>query len=309
MTRALERLVARLLVIVAVGFIGIPIIAIFLRVSLASMLDGLTSEAAREALALSFKTTLISLGVILVVGTPVAYVLVTRPIRGRDAITTLLELPLVMPPAVAGIALLSAFGARGAIGGPLGLESALHDGCRDPGADLRRQPVLPPSGTGCVRGDRGRDARGRARVWRVANADTRPDRRTARRRGTSDGCRPAWARALGEFGATLIFAGSFQGVTQTAPLAIYGELDNDIPAALGLSAVLCPDLVRGLDQCQDWRETMDTALVARVRVALRDFTLDAEVAVGPAETLAIAGLSGAGKTTLVRALAGTRATG
>jgi molybdate transport system permease protein len=237
-TRALERLVARLLVIVAVGFIGIPIIAIFLRVSLASMLDGLTSEAAREALALSFKTTLISLGVILIVGTPVAYVLVTRPIRGRDAITTLLELPLVMPPAVAGIALLSAFGARGAIGGPLGLELPFTTAAVILAQIFVASPFYLRQAQAAFEAIAGE-------TLEAARACGASPTRTLVRiaaplaaGGLLTGAVLAWARALGEFGATLIFAGSFQGVTQTAPLAIYGELDNDIPAALGLSAVL-----------------------------------------------------------------------
>ena len=238
MSRLLERLVAPLLMIAALGFIGIPIVAIFLRVSPSALLDGLTSEAARDALALSFKTTLISLVVIILVGTPVAYVLVTHPIRGRDAITTLLELPLVMPPAVAGIALLSAFGARGAIGGPLGLELPFTTTAvilaqifvASPFYLRQAQAAFEGLGGQTLEAARACGASPTRTLVRIAAPVSSPP--------AASGAVLAWARALGEFGATLIFAGSFQGVTQTAPLAIYGELDNDIPAALALSAVL-----------------------------------------------------------------------
>ena len=238
MTRALERVVGPLLVLAAVAFIGIPIVAIFLRVSLPSLLDGLTSEAARQALALSLKTTLVSLAVIVVVGTPVAYLLVTRRIPGRDAITTLLELPLVMPPAVAGIALLSAFGARGAIGGPLGLQLPFTTTA----VVLAQIFVASPF---YLRQAQAAFEAIAAETFEAARACGASPTRTLLRiaaplalGGLVTGAVLAWARALGEFGATLIFAGSFPGVTQTAPLAIYGELDNDIPAALALSAVL-----------------------------------------------------------------------
>ena len=122
MTRLGERAAAVGLVTAAAGFIGLPIVAVFLRVAPSSLLDGLRSPVAQDAFVLSFKTTLVSLVIIVVVGTPVAYILTLPTVRARGALTTLLELPLVMPPAVAGIALLSAFGARGAVGGPLGLE-------------------------------------------------------------------------------------------------------------------------------------------------------------------------------------------
>ena len=238
MSRALERIAAPLLIAAAVGFIGIPILAIFLRVSPSALLDGLTSEVARDALALSFKTTAIALVVIVVVATPVAYVLTTRPIRGRDAITTLLELPLVMPPAVAGIALLSAFGARGAIGGPLGLHLPFTTTAVVLAQIFVASPFYLRQAQAAFEAIAGE-------TYEAARACGASPTRTLIRiaaplalGGLLTGAVLAWARALGEFGATLIFAGSFQGVTQTAPLAIYGELDNDIPAALALSAVL-----------------------------------------------------------------------
>jgi len=237
-SRLLERLVAPLLMIAAIGFIGIPIVAIFLRVSPSALLDGLTSEAARDALALSFKTTLISLVVIILVGTPVAYVLVTHPIRGRDAITTLLELPLVMPPAVAGIALLSAFGARGAIGGPLGLELPFTTTAVILAQIFVASPFYLRQAQAAFEAIAGE-------TYEAARACGASPTRTLMRiaaplalGGLLTGAVLAWARALGEFGATITFAGNLAGRTQTLPLAVYQTRQTDPGAAILISLLL-----------------------------------------------------------------------
>ena len=101
----------------ALVFLTLPIAAIFLEAGPGELLDSLGSEQALDALRLSLITTSISLGLILLVGTPAAYLLATRSFRGRQAATTLVELPLVVPPAVAGIGLLAAFGPEGILGG------------------------------------------------------------------------------------------------------------------------------------------------------------------------------------------------
>ncbi len=188
---------------------------------------------------LSLKTTLVSLVIIVVVGTPVAYVLTLRErCAAKDALTTLLELPLVMPPAVAGIALLSAFGARGTVGGPLGLEIPFTTTAVVIAQIFVASPFY-------LRQAQSAFAALHAATLEAARASGASATRTLLRiavplaaGGLVTGAVLAWARALGEFGATLIFAGSFRGVTETAPLAIYGELDSDINAALALSAVL-----------------------------------------------------------------------
>ena len=238
MTRRGERAAAVGLVAAAAGFIGLPIVAVFLRVAPSSLLDGLRSPVAQDALLLSLKTTLVSLVIIVVVGTPVAYVLTFARVRGKDALTTLLELPLVMPPAVAGIALLSAFGARGTLGGPLGLEIPFTTTAVVVAQIFVASPFY-------LRQAQSAFAALHAATLDAARASGASATRTMLRiavplaaGGLVSGAVLAWARAVGEFGATLIFAGSFRGVTETAPLAIYGELDSDINAALALSAVL-----------------------------------------------------------------------
>ena len=94
----------------AVAFLALPVVAIFLRVPPGDLLDALGSQVARDALRVTLVTTLVAQGLILVVGTPAAYLLATRHFRGRPFVIPLVELPLVLPPAVAGIGLLAAFG-------------------------------------------------------------------------------------------------------------------------------------------------------------------------------------------------------
>ena len=179
--------------------------------------------------------------IIVVVGTPAAYLLATREFRGKSIVTTAIELPLVMPPAVAGIGLLAAFGPNGIFGSLLddaGIELVLADRRGDSRAHLRRRPfylrqaqaafaAVDPDLTAAARTLGAGEARA---FWRVAIPCAGA--------GITTGMALAWGRALGEFGATLMFAGSFQGITQTAPLAIFATFSTDFPAALALSAVL-----------------------------------------------------------------------
>ncbi|MCK9248158.1 MAG: ABC transporter permease [Solirubrobacteraceae bacterium] len=226
---------------VVVAFLTFPVVAIFVRSSPGALLDGLRDPSAQDALRLSLVCTSIAAAIIVVVGTPAAWLLATRRFRGRSVVITLVELPLVMPPAVAGIGLLAAFGPQGIVGRPLG--------------DLGLQPVLTTAGvvTALVFvaapfylrqaqaafeavDRRWLDASrtlgaGELRTWlRVAIPVARG--------GLITGLALAWGRALGEFGATLMFAGSFRDITQTAPLAIYERFATDFDGALGLSAVL-----------------------------------------------------------------------
>jgi molybdate transport system permease protein len=226
---------------VALAFLVLPVVAIFTDTSPGELLDSLGDPVARDALWLSLKTTAVAIVVIVLVGTPAAYVLATRRFRGRAIVQTLLELPLVLPPAAAGIALLAALGPKGILG-PL-----LHDA----GIELVLQTAgvvvalvfvsapfylrqaeaafaaVPPS---VVQASRTLGAGEAATLLRVVIPTARD--------GLLAGAALAWGRALGEFGATLMFAGSFRGVTQTVPLAIYDRFATDFPAALALSAVL-----------------------------------------------------------------------
>ena len=226
---------------VALLFLVLPVVAIFTNTDPGSLLDSLGRESSREALWLSLRTTLAALAVIVVIGTPAAYLLATREFRGKALVTTAIELPLVLPPAVAGIGLLAAFGPKGIFGSALegaGIELVLQTAGVVVALVFVAAPfylrqaqaafaAVDPSLLAAARTLGASEARAFARV---AIPCAGP--------GISTGIALSWGRALGEFGATLMFAGSFQGITQTAPLAIFASFSTDFTAALALSAVL-----------------------------------------------------------------------
>jgi molybdate transport system permease protein len=211
--RALFAPAAGIALAVALVFLTLPLIAIFVDVPPGDLVASLGDAAAVDALRLSLETSVIALALIIAIGTPAAWMLATRRWRGRSVIITLVELPLVVPPAVAGIGLLAALGPRGLLGG------ALADG----GIRL----VLETSGVVVA-------LTFVASPFYVRQAIAVPVARGALVAGAA----LAWGRALGEFGATLMFAGSFRGVTQTAPLAIYERFATDFTGALALAGVL-----------------------------------------------------------------------
>jgi molybdate transport system permease protein len=226
---------------VALAFVFLPVVAILVDVAPGDLLARLDDSASLDALRLSLETTAISLAIVLAVGTPAAYLLATRRFPGRAVVETVLELPLVLPPAVAGIALLAAFGPQGLLGGALddvGLGIALTTGGVVAAQTFVASPfylrqaqaafaALDPTLAEASRTLGAGEAATFVRVVVPAAAG-----------GLITGAALAWGRALGEFGATLIVAGSFPGVTQTAPLAIFASFSNDFTAALALSAVL-----------------------------------------------------------------------
>lgn len=227
---------------VLVAFVALPLLAIFLRVPLSTLVAQLHSQVALDALRISLKTSLVALAFIIVVGTPVAHLLGTKRFPGRVVLVTLFELPLVLPPAVAGIGLFAAFGRTGLLGPAL-----LHFGIRLPftwvAVVMAQAFVAMPFYV-------------RQAVAAFGSVDTQllgasrtlgasPSRTFLRvavplaRQSLSAGAALAWARALGEFGATALFAGSLQGRTQTLPLAIYSEFAGaNITACLAMSALL-----------------------------------------------------------------------
>jgi molybdate transport system permease protein len=225
----------------AVVFLTLPLAAIFLEAGPAKLIASLGDPQALDALWLSLLTTTISLAIILAVGTPAAYLLATRSFPGRGAITTLIELPLVVPPAVAGIALLAAFGPAGLLGSVFedaGIQLVFETAgvvvaltfVASPFYLRQAQTAFEAVDRTWLGASRTLGA-GEARTFlRIAIPAAMP--------GLIAGTALAWGRALGEFGATLVFAGSFQGVTQTAPLAIVALFGTDFDAALALSAVL-----------------------------------------------------------------------
>jgi molybdate transport system permease protein len=223
------------------AFLTLPILAIFVDTSPRALVSSLGDEGALQALRLSLQCTLIAVAIIVTVGTPAAYLLATRRFPGRSIVVTLVELPLVLPPAVAGIGLLAALGPRGLIGGAIdgaGIRLVLETAGVVVALVFVAAPfylrqaqaafeALDPSWLDASRTLGASEARTFARIAVPAAAP-----------GLAAGVALAWGRALGEFGATLMFAGSFRGITQTAPLAIYELFATDFTGALALSAVL-----------------------------------------------------------------------
>jgi molybdate transport system permease protein len=225
----------------ALTFLALPLIALFTEVPLGRVPKLLGDPAVRDAIAVTARTNAIANVLIVAVGTPVAYLLATRAFRGRTLAVTLVELPLVLPPAVAGIGLLAAFGAGGLLGTPLrdagivlpftqwavvmavtfvaspfyvrqaitafeGVDPTLTDAARTLGASPARtflRVSLPLAAAGLLAG------------WVLA-----------------------FARGVGEFGATIVFAGNVRGETQTLTLAIYEELESSLDVALALGLLL-----------------------------------------------------------------------
>jgi molybdate transport system permease protein len=225
----------------ALVFLTLPVVAIFANTGPGDLIDSLGDASARDALELSLETSLIALAIVLAVGTPAAYLLATRRFRGHALLVTLVELPLVLPPAVAGIGLLAALGPNGVLGSLVedtGVRLVLATAgvvvalvfVSAPYYLRQAQAAFSAVDPALLEASRTLGA-GEARTFaRVAIPVARP--------GLLAGAALAWGRALGEFGATLMFAGSFRGVTQTAPLAIYERFSTDFTGALALSAVL-----------------------------------------------------------------------
>jgi molybdate transport system permease protein len=225
----------------ALTFLTLPVVAIFVEATPRELVSSLDDPGVLDALWLSLRTTLMALAIIVVVGAPAAYLLATRRFPGREVVITLVELPLVMPPAVAGIGLLATFGRNGLIGGAI----------EDAGIQIVFETVAVVIALTFVAAPfflRSAQAAFASvdRTWLEASrtlgsSEARTFIRVAipaAAPGLLAGVALSWGRALGEFGATLIFAGSFQGRTQTAPLAIYERLGTDFTSALALSAVL-----------------------------------------------------------------------
>jgi molybdate transport system permease protein len=223
------------------AFFLLPIAAVFLRVSPGTLVDQLGRDVVVDALVVTAKTSVIAQAVIFLVGTPAAYLVARRRFRGRAVVLTLIELPLVLPPAVAGIGLLAAFGRLGLLGSSLDF-LGVSIGFTQAAVVLA---ILLVAGPFYVRGAVGAFealdqnlleasrtlGAGPARTFvRVAIPLAAP--------GLTAAAALSFARGLGEFGATLFFAGSLQGVTQTLPLAIYAELDVSFDTALAISALL-----------------------------------------------------------------------
>jgi molybdate transport system permease protein len=223
------------------AFLVIPIVALLLRLEWSELWSTLQGSVVVQALGLSMVTTLLATGLSLALGAPLAYVLARREFRGRTLIDTLIDLPMVLPPSVAGIALLMAFGRRGLVGAPLaewGITLSFTQLAVVLAQCFVAAPYFVKAATAGFAGvDRdleqaaALDGASAAQVMRFV---TVPLAWPALFSGTV----MTWARALGEFGATIIFAGNLPGRTQTMPLAIYLGFERDLNLAVTLSAVL-----------------------------------------------------------------------
>jgi molybdate transport system permease protein len=228
-----------LLAALATLFYALPLIGIFKQGDLRA---GIESQAARDALRVSLITSALSLAAMLIVGTPVAYWLANTRMRGAVVLQTLFELPLVLPPAVAGIGLFAAFGRAGLLGSQLdalGIQLPFTQAAVVMAMTFVAGPLyLRQALAAFAEVDPDMIAAARtlgAGRWKVFLAVAVPMAST----GLEAGAALGWARALGEFGATIMFAGSLQGVTQTAPIAIYlGFEQGDFNTALALGGVL-----------------------------------------------------------------------
>ena len=241
MRRALLSAAYFLAAALALAFLVLPVLAIFVHVSPARLIDQLSNTVVTDALVVSLKTTLIAQALVLLFGTPTAYLLATRRFPGRSVCVTLVELPLVLPPAVAGIGLLAAFGHAGLLGSTLGFfgitlpftQAAVTVAVAFVASPLYvRQAIAAFEAVdpNLVAASRTLGAGPARTFFRVVLPLARG--------GLVAGEALAFARGLGEFGATIMFAGSLEKVTQTLPLAIYAQFEVDFDVTLAISALL-----------------------------------------------------------------------
>ncbi|MDP9293948.1 MAG: ABC transporter permease [Actinomycetota bacterium] len=249
----------------ALTFLALPLVALFAEVPLRDVPELLGDPAVRQTIEVTARTNAVANLLILAFGTPTAYFLATRRFPGRALVVTLVELPLVLPPAVAGIGLLAAFGAGGLFGDELsrygivlpftewavvlavtfvaspfyvrqaiaafeGVDGVLTDAARTLGASPSRTFVrvaLPLAASGLAAG------------WVLA-----------------------FARGIGEFGATIVFAGNVRGETQTVTLAIYEQLESNFDIALSISillVVLSGTVLLSYKLLSSWRRSSSTS--------------------------------------------------
>lgn len=231
----------RLLALPLLAFFVIPIILLFTRTSPADLLDSLRREQVYQAIGVSLRTTLVSLGIILLAGTPLAYWLGRYEFRYRRLVDTLIDLPTILPPSVAGVALLVTFGRRGPVGGwldVLGVQVAFTQAAVVLAQVFIAAPFYVRAASAAFGGveaelEQAAQLDGASR-WQVFRFVMLP----LARAGLVGGAVMSWARALGEFGATILFAGNLPALTQTMPTAIYLGFEVDIDIAVTLSVIL-----------------------------------------------------------------------
>ncbi|MCM2465641.1 molybdate ABC transporter permease subunit [Methanoculleus sp. CWC-02] len=239
------RVVLTLLIAVLVAlfllFVTLPVASLFLRISPEAFLRSLAEPVVLDALSLSLVTATVSTAIVVIFGTPLALVNARHDYPGRALVDTLTDLPIVLPPAVAGIALLMAFGRRGVVGQYLDV-FGISIAFTTVAVIFAQVFVASPFYI--------RQARASFeavdRIYEDAARTLGASPMTVALRvtiplacgGLISGAILSFARALGEFGATIMFAGNFQGRTQTMPLAIYTTMQGDLSAAISLAIIL-----------------------------------------------------------------------
>ena len=231
-----------ILALVALAFLALPVVALLLRaLGSGAVMDAIAGRAVLDALLLSLSSTVVSLFIVVVLGTPLAFVLARTTFRGKALAEALVDLPIVLPPSVAGLALLFAYGRNGVAGAALEVAGL----------------TLPFTTLAVIVAQVFVASPFYIRAARAGFRSVEPDvEEAARVDGASEnailgritlplsgpaiaaGLVLAWARALGEFGATILFAGNIEGRTQTLPLLVYSEFQEGVDAAVTAATIL-----------------------------------------------------------------------
>jgi molybdate transport system permease protein len=240
--RVAVALATAIVIAVAGAFLVLPIIALVTYQPLHDLIHGFGTKFATDAIKVSLKTNAIAFALMIAFGTPFAYVVGRRRFPGRSVVITLVELPLVMPPAVAGLALLVAFGPLGLFGGTLSALGIPNPVFRQAAVVMAVLFVASPF---YLRGAIAAFEAVDETLLDVAGTlGAGPLRRLVRvavplaAGGLGAAAAVAFARGIGEFGATILFAGSFQGSTETLPLAVYGEFDANLDQSIAIGVLL-----------------------------------------------------------------------
>ena len=224
-------------------FLGLPVAVLVMRaLAGGALVAALGDPVVLDALSLSLGTTAVSLVLTVALGAPLAYVLARRRFRGSALLETVVDLPIVLPPSVAGLALLLVFGRRGLVGSSLEVIGVTIP-FTTIAVILAQMFVAAPF---FVRSARAGFAAVDRDLEDAARVDGAAERQVFRwitvplaRSALAAGLVMSWARALGEFGATIMFAGNVEGRTQTLPLVVYGEFGaGDLDASIAAAAIL-----------------------------------------------------------------------
>jgi molybdate transport system permease protein len=227
--------------VLTLAFLLLPIVGIFVHTSPGKVLGQLSNPVVKDAFVVTLKTSLIAQALIVLFGTPTAYLLATRRFAGRSFAITLVELPLVLPPAVAGVGLLAALGREGLLGSSLSALGVTLPFTQTAVTVAVAYVASPLYIRQAIASFEATDPHLTAASRTLGAGPVRTFFRVVlplARSGLIAGLALSFARGLGEFGATIMFAGSLQKVTQTLSLAIYAEFDLNFDATLAMGGVL-----------------------------------------------------------------------